>query len=105
MKITSQKAARFMWKNMTSRTVFLAMSPGYISPEAGFFLWLPVEDDETAALKLWRETGVRVLPGGYLAQNVNGVNPGKTYIRVAMVAPKDETTRGIEAIRACLYPE
>jgi N-succinyldiaminopimelate aminotransferase len=79
--------------------------PGYISPEAGFFLWLPVEDDETAALKLWRETGVRVLPGGYLAQNVNGVNPGKTYIRVAMVAPKDETTRGIEAIRACLYPE
>ena len=79
--------------------------PGYQSPEAGFFLWLPVDDDETAALKLWRETGVRVLPGGYLAQNVNGSNPGKTYIRVAMVAPKEETTRGIEAIRASLYPE
>lgn len=79
--------------------------PGYMSPEAGFFLWLPVDDDETAALKLWRETGVRVLPGSYLAQDVNGVNPGKTYIRVAMVAPKEETTRGIEAIRACLYPE
>ncbi len=79
--------------------------PGYISPEAGFFLWLPVDDDETAALKLWRETGVRVLPGGYLAQDVDGVNPGKTYIRVAMVAPKEETTRGIEAIRSCLYPE
>ncbi len=79
--------------------------PGYQSPEAGFFLWLPVDDDETAALTLWRETGVRVLPGGYLAQNVNGFNPGKTYIRVAMVAPKEETTRGIEAIRASLYPE
>ena len=79
--------------------------PGYQSPEAGFFLWLPVDDDETAALTLWRETGVRVLPGGYLAQNVNGSNPGKTYIRVAMVAPKEETTRGIEAIRRCLYPE
>ena len=79
--------------------------PGYQSPDAGFFLWLPVKDDETAALKLWRETGVRVLPGGYLAQSVNGENPGKSYIRVAMVAPKDETTRGIEAIRACLYPE
>ena len=78
--------------------------PGYQSPEAGFFLWLPVDDDETAALTLWRETGVRVLPGGYLAQNVNGSNPGKTYIRVAMVAPKEETTRGIEAIRASLYP-
>ncbi|MEQ5827675.1 aminotransferase class I/II-fold pyridoxal phosphate-dependent enzyme [Sulfitobacter sp. NFXS29] len=77
--------------------------PGYASPEAGFFLWLPVEDDEAAALKLWRETGVRVLPGSYLAQNVDGGNPGQNYIRVALVAPKDETTRGLEAIRDCLY--
>ncbi|MEO9631308.1 MAG: aminotransferase class I/II-fold pyridoxal phosphate-dependent enzyme [Sulfitobacter sp.] len=77
--------------------------PGYASPEAGFFLWLPVEDDEAAALKLWRETGVRVLPGSYLAQNVAGTNPGQNYIRVALVAPKDETTRGLEAIRDCLY--
>ena len=79
--------------------------PGYVSPQAGFFLWLPVEDDEAAALKLWRETGVRVLPGSYLAQDVNGENPGKTYIRVALVAPKDETTRGLEAIRDCLYSD
>ena len=77
--------------------------PGYASPEAGFFLWLPVEDDEAAALKLWRETGVRVLPGSYLSQDVAGGNPGKNYIRVALVAPKDETTRGLEAIRDCLY--
>lgn len=77
--------------------------PGYTSPEAGFFLWLPVEDGEAAALKLWRETGVRVLPGAYLAADVNGQNPGKAYIRVALVAPKDETTRGLEAIRDCLY--
>ena len=77
--------------------------PGYVSPEAGFFLWLPVEDGEAAAVKLWRETGVRVLPGAYLAQEVNGDNPGKTYIRVALVAPKNETTRGLEAIRDCLY--
>jgi N-succinyldiaminopimelate aminotransferase len=79
--------------------------PGYVSPEAGFFLWLPVEDDEAAAVKLWRETGVRVLPGSYLAQDVDGQNPGKTYIRVALVAPKDETTRGLEAIRDCLYSD
>ncbi|SFD85195.1 Aspartate/methionine/tyrosine aminotransferase [Sulfitobacter brevis] len=78
---------------------------GYVSPQAGFFLWLPVEDDEAAALKLWRETGVRVLPGSYLAQNVNGENPGKTYIRVALVAPKNETTRGLQAIRDCLYSD
>jgi aspartate/methionine/tyrosine aminotransferase len=78
--------------------------PGYASPEAGFFLWLPVADDEAATLKLWRETGVRVLPGGYLAQDRDGTNPGKGYIRVAMVAPRAETERGLELIRACLYP-
>lgn len=78
--------------------------PGYMSPEAGFFLWLPVEDDEAAAVKLWRETGVKVLPGGYLAQDVPGQeNPGKRYIRVALVAPADETERGLELIRDCLY--
>ena len=79
--------------------------PGYMSPDAGFFLWLPVENDEEAAVKLWRETGVRVLPGGYLAQDYEGSNPGQGYIRAAMVAPKAETVRGIELIRDCLYPQ
>ena len=78
---------------------------GYESPQAGFFLWLPVSKDEEAAVKLWRETGVRVLPGGYLAQDYNGTNPGQGYIRAAMVAPLAETTRGIELIRDCLYPQ
>jgi len=79
--------------------------PGYSSPEAGFFLWLPVDDDEAATVKLWKETGVKVLPGGYLAQDVPGVeNPGKKYIRVALVAHKEETERGLELIRDCLYP-
>jgi aspartate/methionine/tyrosine aminotransferase len=77
--------------------------PGYRSPEAGFFLWLPVDDGEAAALRLWRETGVRVLPGAYLARDVDGFNPGQKYIRVAMVAPKDEMQRGLEMIRDCLY--
>ncbi|WP_428517303.1 aminotransferase class I/II-fold pyridoxal phosphate-dependent enzyme [Roseovarius sp.] len=77
--------------------------PGYQSPEAGFFLWLPVEDGEAAALKLWQETGVRVLPGAYLAQEAGGLNPGHAYIRVAMVAPKKEVARGLTQLRDCLY--
>lgn len=76
---------------------------GYRSPEAGFFLWLPVEDGEAAALRLWQQTGVRVLPGAYLAQEAGGVNPGKGYIRVAMVAPRDEMARGLKRLRDCLY--
>jgi len=77
--------------------------PGYHSPEAGFFLWLPVVDDEAATLRLWQETGVRVLPGAYLGQEAGGENPGKGYIRVAMVAPKDEMARGLTRLRDCLY--
>ncbi len=77
--------------------------PGYMSPEAGFFLWLPVTDGETAALKLWRETGVRVLPGAYLSRDAEGGNPGQGYIRVAMVAPEDEMAHGLTRLRDCLF--
>ncbi|MDG1280898.1 MAG: aminotransferase class I/II-fold pyridoxal phosphate-dependent enzyme [Pseudorhodobacter sp.] len=80
-----------------------AGTQSYQSPEAGFFLWLPVADGEEAALKLWRETGVRVLPGAYLSRDVAGENPGAGYIRVALVAPKDETQRGLSLLRDCLY--
>ena len=76
---------------------------GYESPQAGFFLWLPVTDGEEAALRLWKETGVRVLPGAYLARDTDAGNPGKNYIRVAMVAPKNEMQRGLELIRDCLF--
>lgn len=82
--------------------IFAGMQ-GYQGPEGGFFLWLPVEDGEAAALKLWRETGVRVLPGAYLSRDVAGQNPGQGYIRVALVAPKAETQRGLTTLRDCLY--
>jgi N-succinyldiaminopimelate aminotransferase len=86
--------------------VFAGMQ-GYRAPGGGFFLWLPVpeslDDGEQAALKLWRETGVRVLPGAYLSREAGGQNPGKGYIRVALVAPRDETQRGLIQLRSCLY--
>lgn len=77
--------------------------PGFRLPEGGFFLWLPVADGEAAALKAWQETGVRVLPGAYLSREVAGANPGRGYIRVAMVAPMDELQAGLDRLRACLY--
>ena len=76
---------------------------GYMSPVAGFMLWLPVDDGEEAALKLWKKTGVRVLPGAYLAKETPQGNTDQNYIRVAMVAPKDEMRRGLEKIRDCIY--
>ena len=73
------------------------------APEGGFFLWLPVADGEAAALRLWQETGVRVLPGAYLSRDVNGENPGANYIRVALVAPRNETKNALIQLRDCLY--
>jgi N-succinyldiaminopimelate aminotransferase len=78
--------------------------PGYMAPQAGFFLWLPVEDGEAAALRLWREAGVRVLPGAYLARDGVGGNPGRGFVRAALVAPADETRAALTRLRACLYP-
>ena len=44
---------------------------GYRRPPGGFFLWLDVKargGSEAAALRLWREAGLRVLPGRYIAR-------------------------------------
>ncbi|QTL05106.1 aminotransferase class I/II-fold pyridoxal phosphate-dependent enzyme [Aquabacter sp. L1I39] len=62
---------------------------GYERPEGGFFLWLDVSaagGGEQAALRLWREQGLRTVPGGYLARrDADGINPGDAYLRVALV--------------------
>ena len=75
---------------------------GYTSPEAGFFLWIKVRDSEKTTLDLWRETGVRVLPGAYLAQEKNGKNPGRDFIRVALVAQQNLTEEALIKIRSLL---
>jgi N-succinyldiaminopimelate aminotransferase len=59
---------------------------GFYRPPGGFLLWLDVGDGEAAARTLWREAAVRTLPGAYIArENARGDNPGKRYIRVAIV--------------------
>ena len=75
---------------------------GYTSPEAGFFLWIKVQDSEKTTLDLWRETGVRVLPGAYLAQEKSGKNPGQDFIRVALVAQQKLTEEALIKIRSLL---
>lgn len=60
-------------------------------PPAGFFLWLNLEntrfaDGEQATLDLWREQGLKVLPGAYLAHGQPGqANQAAPFIRLAIV--------------------
>jgi aspartate/methionine/tyrosine aminotransferase len=72
-------------------------------PRAGFFLWVPTDDGEAAALALWRRAGVRVLPGAYLGRAVAGDNPGAAYVRAALVGGVDEVRRGLTAIRQTFF--
>lgn len=99
---TVENRALYAAKFDTADEIFRGLN-GYVSPPAGFFLWLPVEDGEQAALRLWTETGVRVLPGAYLSRDTADGNPGKGFIRVALVAPAEDVTRGLRLIRDCLY--
>jgi N-succinyldiaminopimelate aminotransferase len=68
---------------------------GFTRPPGSFFLWLDVGDGEQAALKLWREAKIRVLPGAYLARDAGGGNPGQRYIRVALVHDLATTERAL----------
>jgi N-succinyldiaminopimelate aminotransferase len=75
---------------------------GYRRPAGGFFLWLDVSaqgGDEAATLQLWREAGLRVVPGRYLARDqADGSNPGSGYIRVAMVQDQETTAQALHRL-------
>jgi aspartate/methionine/tyrosine aminotransferase len=79
---------------------------GYKRPAGGFFLWLDVSahgGDEAATRALWREGGLRVIPGHYLARDgSDGRNPGQGYIRVALVQDKETTAEALHRLVAVL---
>ncbi len=69
-------------------------------PAAGFYLWpeTPIADDEFAR-RLLAETNVEVLPGSFLSREVNGLNPGKNRVRMALVADLDQCVEAANRIR------
>jgi N-succinyldiaminopimelate aminotransferase len=79
---------------------------GYRRPAGGFFLWLDVSaqgGDEVAARRLWQEAGLRVVPGRYLAhEEADGSNPGRGFIRVAMVHDNATTAEALHRLVAVL---
>jgi aspartate/methionine/tyrosine aminotransferase len=79
---------------------------GYKRPPGGFFLWLDVKaqgGSEAVMLRLWKEAGLRVLPGNYAARaQADGFNPGDGYIRIAMVQNRDVTAEALHRLVAVL---
>lgn len=56
-------------------------------PDAAFYLWAraSISDTEYARI-LYRDHNVTVLPGSFLARDAHGINPGKNFVRLALVA-------------------
>ena len=75
---------------------------GYKRPAGGFCVWLDVSrhgGDEAATVKLYREAGVRVIPGSYLARlQPDGFNPGAGYIRLALVSDSEQTGEALHRL-------
>jgi N-succinyldiaminopimelate aminotransferase len=80
----------------------LAGRYGYERPAGGFCVWLDVSahgGDEATTVKLYRDAGVRVIPGSYLArQQSDGFNPGAGYIRLALVSDSESTAEALHRL-------
>lgn len=65
-------------------------------PDASFYIWLriPDGDDLRFTQELYRNTGVLVLPGRFFARETANGNPGKGFVRIALV---DELDKCVEA--------
>jgi aspartate/methionine/tyrosine aminotransferase len=75
----------------------------FYRPKAGFFLWLNVGDGVEATKKLWAEAALRVLPGEFLSgTDENGINPGVSYIRIALVFDAQMTDEALTRLANCL---
>ena len=78
-------------------------------PDAAFYLWarVPPEvdggDDEAFARRLFAQAHVTVLPGSYLSRMVDGLNPGRGFVRIALVAAPAEVDEAAERIAALGY--
>ena len=79
---------------------------GYVRPAGGFFLWLDISKfggSEAVTKRLWKDAGVRVVPGRYLAhEQTDGSNPGEGYIRIAMVQDQTATAEALHRLVAVL---
>ena len=75
---------------------------GYRRPDAGFCVWLntsEIGDDVSVTLRLFKEAGVRVVPGSYLARRQpDGFNPGAGYIRLALVQDSETTAQALHRL-------
>jgi N-succinyldiaminopimelate aminotransferase len=69
------------------------------APDASFYLWPRVGDDERFTRELFERKHVTVLPGSYIARESACGNPGRGRVRISLVASVPECIEAAERIR------
>ena len=68
-------------------------------PQAAFYFWANVGGDDTAfARELFAATGITVLPGSFIGREAHGVNPGRGFVRMALVSTVEESIEAANRI-------
>lgn len=68
--------------------------------DASFYLWTETTiSDEKFAQGLFEQEHVTVLPGSYLSRTIDGLNPGKNRIRMALVASEADCIEAAQRIK------
>ncbi len=73
-------------------------------PPAGFYLWPDIGgDDQRFARDLFAKEHLTVLPGSFLSREADGMNPGQSHIRLALVAPLDQCLEAAHRITRFIH--
>lgn len=71
-----------------------------VKPAAAFYYWVATPiDDKDFAVHLLRDANITVLPGSFLGRDAHGINPGKKFIRIALVSSATESVESAQRIR------
>jgi N-succinyldiaminopimelate aminotransferase len=69
------------------------------APDASFYLWPQVGDDERFVRQLFERKHVTILPGSYLARDMPHGNPGRGRVRISLVASPAECAEAARRVR------
>jgi N-succinyldiaminopimelate aminotransferase len=69
------------------------------TPQASFYLWPKVADDERFTQELFASQNVTILPGSYISRDTPHGNPGRGRVRISLVATVPECAEAAERIR------
>ncbi|HEY2630648.1 MAG TPA: succinyldiaminopimelate transaminase [Usitatibacter sp.] len=117
MSNTVQMASIAAWKDevhvMENRRLYREKFAGFFErvnpvlpltmPQAAFYFWANVGGDDTVfARELFAATGITVLPGSYIGRDAHGVNPGRGFIRMALISTVEESIEAAHRLQGHL---